>query len=147
MRREQDRAAIRPEPLEHVPELPAGLRVQTGRGLVEKEQIRIACERARDREPLLLPARQRPDPAAAFALERDDVEQLTDLPSAPVKGPEQAQHLLDRQLVAELCLLQMDAEPFAQLTLAGFPAESENFDAASVRREQPLQNLDRRRLP
>ena len=106
----------------------------------------LAGERARDREPLFLPSRKGADAAAPLALERDDLQQLTNLAAASVEGPKQAQHLFDGQLVAELCLLQMDAEPFPQLALARRPCESENLDVAPVRREEALEDLDRRRL-
>ena len=91
--------------------------------------------------------RKRADAAAPLALEGDDLEQLTNLAAAAVERPEQAEHLFDGQLVAELRLLQVDAEPFPQLTLARRPCESENLDVSPVRREETLEDLDRRRFP
>ena len=106
----------------------------------------LADERARDREPLLLPSRKRADPALPLALERDDRQQLVDLAAASVEGAKQPQHLFDGQLVAELRFLQLDAEPFAQLALARRSSESEDLDVARRRREEPFEDLDRRRL-
>ena len=87
-----------------------------------------------------------PDTALPLALQSDDLQQLADLAAASVEGAKQAQHLFDRQLVAELCFLQVDAEPFAELALARLPCESEDLDVPAVRREEPFEDLDRRRL-
>ena len=65
--------------IEHVPELAARLRIEARRRLVEKQQIRIADERAGHREALLLAARELADPAASRLLfELDEREQLVD---------------------------------------------------------------------
>ncbi len=61
VRREHDRAAVRLEVGDQIPELAARLRIETGGRLVEKEQVGIADDRAREREPLLLSARQLAD--------------------------------------------------------------------------------------
>ena len=61
VRREHDRAAERFEFGDQIPELAARLRIETGGRLVEKEQIGIADDRARERETLLLSARQLAD--------------------------------------------------------------------------------------
>ena len=62
VRRNQDRAAGFAEPLEHAPQLPPRLRIESGRRLVEKQQIGRAGHRTRDRQSLLLAARQLDDP-------------------------------------------------------------------------------------
>ena len=67
MRRDQDRAAVGAEALEHVPQLAARLRIEAGGRLVEKQQLGLAGQRARHRQPLLLPAGQLPDPRVALA--------------------------------------------------------------------------------
>ena len=69
VRRQQDRPAGALELVDEIPELPARLRIEAGRRLVEKQQVRIADERAREREPLLLSARERADARVALLLE------------------------------------------------------------------------------
>ena len=68
----------RAERLEHGPELPARLRVEAGRRLVEEQQLRGADERTADREPLPLAAGELADPGVALRLELHDGEHLVD---------------------------------------------------------------------
>ena len=56
--REDDRPSFRLELGDQIPLLPPGLWIQPGRGLVEKEKLRIANERTGHSESLLLPAGQ-----------------------------------------------------------------------------------------
>ena len=69
VRRQQNRPARALELFDQVPELAARLRIEPRRRLVEKQQLRVADERAREREPLLLPARKRADARAPLLLE------------------------------------------------------------------------------
>ncbi len=58
-------STVRPdpvEPLDHVPGLPAGRRVEARRGLIEEQQLRVAAERDRQVQPAPLAARQSPHP-------------------------------------------------------------------------------------
>src|SRR6188474_185793 len=111
VRRQENRSAARPELIEQRPQLTARLRVEAGGRLVEEQQIRIAGDRARKRETLLLATRELADTAGSLALQLDDPNQLVDRPPARVKGAKQAERLLHRQLVPELCFLKLDAEP------------------------------------
>src|SRR5262245_2885614 len=146
MRCQQNRPASGAKALQHTPQLATRLRVEAGARLVEKQQIGSADERDRDRETLLLPARELDDPARALAFELDERQQIVDRPSSIVERSEQPKCLLDRELVGELGFLQLNAEPLAQLALVGPPAQAEHLDLSRVRCEQPLEDLDRRRL-
>ena len=66
---QENRPAVLLEVLDQIPELPSCLRIEAGRRLVEKQQLRIADERARERQPLLLSARQRSDASRPLLLE------------------------------------------------------------------------------
>jgi hypothetical protein len=66
---EQYGAALGLELLDQVPELAAGLGVETGGRLVEEEQLRIAHQGAGQGHPLLLPARELADSAAPLLVE------------------------------------------------------------------------------
>src|SRR5688572_20685063 len=134
VRRQQNRSAARPELIEQRPQLTSRLRVEAGGRLVQEQQIRFAGERARKRETLLLAARELADTARSLASELDDSQQLLDRPPTRVERTKQTERLLHGQLVRELRFLKLDAEPLPQFAVAG------------VRRDQSLENLDRRRL-
>ncbi len=142
----QDGPARLLELLDEVPQLAARLRVEPGGGLVEKEEIRIADERARERQPLLLSARERDHARIALLLELHERDHLLRRRTAIEEAAEQPQGLEDGQLVGELRLLQLDAQPLAQRLRVRRPPQPENFDVTRVRLGQPLADLDRRRL-
>ena len=134
-------------PHQQVPELAPRLRIEARGGLVEKQQVRLAHQRAGQRQALLLPARELADPGAALLVELDELQHLVDRPAALAERAEEADGLLDRQLLGELRLLELDAEPLAQLAiLPGAPALAEQLDLALVGRGQPFEDLDGRRL-
>ena len=84
---------------------------------------------------------------ARFRFELDDLEQFVDGAPAVVEGAEQAERLLDGQLVGELRLLELDAEALTQLALvvrASVSPSTSTSPASGV--EQPFEDLDRRRL-
>ena len=76
VRRQQDRAPGPLELVDEIPELPAGLRIESGRRLVEEQEVRIADERAGEREPLLLAAGERADPRVALFLKLHQPDQV-----------------------------------------------------------------------
>ena len=63
------------------------------------------------------------------------------------KDSEQAERLLDRQLVGELRLLQLHPEPLPQFSTVLAPAATEHLDVAFVLLDQPLEDFNGRRLP
>jgi hypothetical protein len=146
VRRQQDGAAVATERPQRLPQLAARLRVQTRGRLVEKQQLRTAGKRAGQREPLFLPAGQFAGAAGALRLQLDDLQQRIDGRTAVVEGSEQPERLLDRQLVRKLRFLKLDAKPLPQFSLVGAPAHSQHFDLTGVGRDEPLENLDSRRL-
>ena len=83
MRGEQDGAAGRLELLDQFPELAAGLRIEAGGGLIEKQKIGIADEGAGESESLLLAAGKIADAGILFFFElhgRDDFVRAGALP-------------------------------------------------------------------
>ena len=143
---QQDAAARGPELLQHRPELPARLRVEPGRGLVEEQQLGVADERAPHGQPLPLPARQLADPRARLGLEAQGRQHRRRRTSPAVERPEQAQGLPHRQPLVELRLLQVDAQPLAQRVVVFAPPRPQHLDRPRVRRLQTLEDLDGRRL-
>jgi hypothetical protein len=57
-------------------------------------------------------------PCAALLFERDGANHLVDAATAAVEAAEHAEHLLDGELLGEPGLLELDAEPLAQRTIA-----------------------------
>ena len=78
---EDDRHAAVADVLDELPGVAPGLRVEAGRELVEDRDLRVADERERDREPLLLAARQLAERGLALVGEPEIVEQ-----PLPVRG-------------------------------------------------------------
>ena len=146
MRRQDNRPPRSLELLDEIPELAAGLRIESGGRLVEKQEVGIADQGNRQGEALFLPARQRHDARVALFLELDQGNQFVGRRTSSVEAAEEPQRLDDRQLVGELGVLQLDAEPLAQLLGIRGPAQAEDLDVASVRHGEPLADLDRRRL-
>src|SRR5436190_108463 len=142
------RAARRPEAADDVPELPARLWIESGRRLVEKQQIGFADECARDRETLFLAARQGYHACLALLLELDEREDFIHTVRLAIKRAEQREHFAHLQLVGELCLLELDSQPLTQGAAGRSvpPTRAENLDIAGIGQRQPFQDLDRRRL-
>ena len=82
VRRQQDRAAGGLVGGDALPELEAALRVEPRRRLVEKEDLRVARERAGDGEPLALAAGELADARVALLLEREVRQELLGVAAA-----------------------------------------------------------------
>ena len=74
--RQEDRAPGPLELVDEVPELPAGLRIESGRRFVEEQEVRIADQRARQREPLLLAPGEHADARVALFLQLNQPDQV-----------------------------------------------------------------------
>src|SRR6266850_2505386 len=146
MRRQEDRPAAASQVPDDLPELPPRLGIEARRRLIEEEEIGIADEGAGDGEALLLPARQVGHPGFSLLEEADLLHDLRRGPPFPVERPEQSDRLLHGQLVGELGLLERDADPLSQVAVIPSPPEAEHLDLAAARLEDPLEDLDRRRL-
>jgi hypothetical protein len=117
VRGEHHRAPLGPEARDELPELPAGLRVQPRRRFVEKEQVRVAHDRAGDGEPLLLATRKRRDAGVPLLLELHHGNHILHGAAPLVETAEEADGFADRQLVGELRFLQLHAESLAKSAL------------------------------
>jgi hypothetical protein len=124
-----------------------GLRVQSGGRLVQEEDVRVAHQRARDREALALPSRELAHPALLLVLEPDLPQHVFDRHPPHVEAAKERHGLAHRELFGELCLLQLRPHALPELVLVARPGETEHLDAARVRGEQSLDHLDRGRLP
>ncbi len=117
-----------------------------GGWLVEKEDVGLSHQRARDRQPLLLPSRELSHAGVSLFIERQIAQQLIGIVTALVERSKQPQRLVDRQLLVELRFLQRDTDALAQLCRIAVPRKAEDFDLAAIRLRQPLEDLDGGRL-
>ena len=97
--------------LDELPRVAAGLRVEAGRQLVEDRDPRVADERERDREPLLLAAGQLAE-RRCCACPRDRGRRAAGRQSARrrVERGVELERLADADLVGQLALLELDAD-------------------------------------
>jgi tumor protein p53-inducible protein 3 len=146
MRRKQNGSTPLTESLHDVPQLQTALRIEAARGLVEEQDVRLADESTRDSKTLFLTAGEFSNAGIQLLVEREVVQQIAGIRPVPIEGAEQPQRLEHGELLAELRFLQRDAHALAQLSLMLLPREAENTDLASVRRVDPFEDLDRRRL-
>ena len=143
VRGQQDRLALLLEAAQQVPDLTARLRIESGRGLVQKQKVRFADQGAGQSKPLLLPTGQFAVPRRAFSLESDAGDQCVDGGSVRIERPEQPDDLLDTELVVELRFLKLDPEALPKCRGVADPPHAENLDVTGVRREQTLEDFDR----
>ncbi len=130
-----------------IPQLPAGLRVEAGCRLVQEQQIRRADKSARQREALLLPARQRRYARAVLLFELHQRHHIVGRGPLCKEAPEQPQCFADGQLVGQLCFLELDPQPLAQRRLIGAPAQAQHLHLARVGLGEALADLDGRGFP
>ena len=148
VRGQHDRAALLADRSDHVPEGAPGLWIESGGGLVEEHQLGVVHQRERDREPLLLAARELARLAVALLLEADDREHALGAPVGrlPVEPGIQIEQLARRQPLEERGRLELNADPQLHRARIGPDGHAQNLDPASVGLGQPLDHLERGRL-
>src|SRR6266542_588338 len=113
--RDDYRAAGRHELSDQVPELTSGLRVEPGRRLIQKKDLRIADQRAGDREALLLSSGKIPDACIALLPQLDEADHFVDRLPHMIKAAEHCERLGNSELLGELRVLKLHAEPLLEL--------------------------------
>src|SRR5262249_30551023 len=103
---QHDGSALGTEGAEDVPELPAGLRIQTGGRLIEEEQIRIADQSASDRQALTLSSGEFPHVAVSFFRQLDSVHDRLRCLSSTIKAPKNPESFKHREFFSEPGFLQ-----------------------------------------
>src|SRR5580704_12871256 len=146
VRRQQDRLAQRPQRAHRLPGRASRLRVKAGRGLVEKDQLRVTDERQREVQSPQLSAGQ---PAAALVgllLQPGERKHLLDIARVGVEARPVAQRLARGDVAVDAPRLQHDPDPLAQLDRAVRGVVAEYRDIAARARAVTLENLHGRRL-
>ncbi len=133
VRCEKNGAAGGFELLDQIPKLTAGLRVEAGGGLIEKKKIGITDERAGERQTLFLAAGKIANAGILFFLELYEGNGFCRAWSLFKKTAEQAKRFEDGQFFGKLRILQLNAEPLAELLCIGAPAHAEQFHFAGIR--------------
>src|SRR5688500_9075749 len=128
MRRQHDGAAAGAKHANELPELPARLRDEARRRLIEEEELRITYECARERETLLLSSGQRADARARLLFELDDRIKLLGLAVLIVYAAKESHCLSHGERLRVLRLLKLIAKQLLKLTLIGGTALSEHID-------------------
>jgi hypothetical protein len=134
---QHDRHAAVPDALDQLPGVPAGLRVQPGGHLVQHRDLRPADQGQRHRQPLPLPAGQRPVVVAALGGQAENLEQLADVGWVAVDGPVLLEDLADPQLGRQRARLQLHPHDLVDLVPVGAGIQAEQPDRAGVRLPEP----------
>src|ERR1044071_762626 len=142
VRGDDDGAACAFDSFDEIPELPPRLGIEAGGGLVEKEELGIGDEGARERQPLLLTTRQLPHATVALLPELDRIEDFLEGTGPLVEAAKELQGLGDGEFVGELGFLERDPEALAQGSGAGLPGFAEDANLTRVGLVQPLADLD-----
>lgn len=139
---EDDRASGGAELLDEIPELAARLRVETGRRLIEEEKLGVADEGARERETLLLSARESADAGVLLFLELHEGNHVAHFTAFVEERAEQPNGFFDGELLRELRFLELNAEAFAEVAGVLGPAATEDGDVTAVGGGESLADLD-----
>src|SRR5687767_11551753 len=134
-----------PGPLDlfdRLPELPAGLGIETGGRLIEKEQLRIGHQGAGQGEPLLLAARELAHPAVALFTQLHRGQHLLERAGPLVEAPKELQGLGDGELLAELGFLERNAQPLPERRAALAPLLAQHQHLPRIGDGEPFADLD-----
>ena len=136
----------RADVLDELPRIAPRLRVETRRELVEDGDLRFADQRERDGQALLLAARQLPELGLPLVGEPEVPEQLVAVARVRVERGVEVDGFTDPELILKLTLLKLDADDAPKRVAVVPRLEPEDADRAGIRRSQPADGLDRRRL-
>src|SRR3981081_3187751 len=82
----------------------------------------------------------------ALLAKLDLVYHFADVAGITVEALKESESLVDRQLLGELRILELDSEQLAQILLVSLPPPAKYFDIAGIRRQKSLADLDGRRF-
>ena len=143
---EEDGDAPVADRLDELPGLATRLRVEARRQLVEDRDLRLAHERERDREALLLATGQVPVLRVALLGQPEVVDEGPGVFGILVERCEQLDRLHDGHAVRQLALLELDADDRPQPIPILSRIEPEDADRPAVGLAQAGDRLDCRRL-
>src|ERR1035438_820108 len=147
MRGEQHRPAFPLEDANDLPELSTALWIKSSRRLIEKQDSRVADERSRNRQTLLLAAGKLSHPTLRFLGELKFLEHFRRSARFVVKTGEELNGLSHRQLLRQPGFLQRNPDPLTQLARIVTPLMAKDADFPRRRSQQTLKDFDGRGLP
>ena len=124
----------------------SGVRVEPGRGFVEKDDLGIIDQRGGDPEPLLEAAGERVELGVGLVAQIGEVHQGVDVGLAPEYPRVVPQAFANGDSVERAEVLRKHADPADDLGLALADVQSEHGDLARRRRADRLDDLDRHAL-
>src|SRR5258708_27002 len=115
------------------PERAATLRIETGRRLIEEDDLGVVDQRQSERETLRLAPGECDVICVGFVLKLHEPQQLVGAASFRVVAAEEIERLARRDLVVETRGLQLHADQRANLVGVLVPVEPADRDLASIR--------------
>src|ERR1017187_6322909 len=139
---EQDGALLAAQVQYELVDFEAGLGVEAGRGLVEKEHLRVVEQGQRQGEPLLLPAGEFAVLGVALLPELQALQELVAIHGAGVEGVEELHGLVDLDFLLEVGGLQADADAVLELAGLHLGIAAEDADASAGAGAQAFEDFD-----
>jgi hypothetical protein len=131
-----------PDLLDELPGAAARVRVQAGGELVEHGDLGVPDQRQRDGQPLLLAAGELAVPGLQLVAQAQVVQQPPPVHRLAVEGAVQVQRLPDPDALGQLALLELGADPPAQLRTVPPRVQPQHAHGPAVGPAQPLDDLD-----
>ena len=131
-------------------DLPCGatrLRVEARGQLVEDGDLRVADQRQRDGQALLLTAGEAPELGVALVLQVEHGEEFLDVGRVVVEAREERERLMDGELVVKPGLLELYAHVFADELRTGLRVDAEDANVTAVGAVQARDGLNGGGLP
>jgi hypothetical protein len=147
VRDQQDRDTPVPDPLDQVPGVAPRVPVEPGGQLVEDRDLGVADQGERDREPLLLAARELPEAGVALLLEAEVGQQRMPVGGVVVEGGVEVERLPHLHLLGKLALLELRPDVLPELGAVPDRVEPEHRHLAGVGGPETLDDLDGGVLP
>ena len=151
VRREEDRQAAGVERPQKRPELQALFDVDAGRRLVEDEELRLVDERARERQPALLPAGDLRVLDARLRREAEALEERVGArgdcaPAQPVVARLEDEDVANREVAIEVELLRREPDESSGLAPLALVVVAEDPNRSGALAREADDRVDRRRL-
>ncbi len=140
---EHHRDAVAAQPVDQLPHHDSRVCIHARGRLVEEDQLGAADHRARQRQPLLLSARQPAVRRAGRLGEAERVHQPLRVQRVGGIGGNEIEHLAGSGGGVRTATLEHHADALAHLGVVAERIQSEDLDRAGVGLDEPLAHLDR----
>jgi hypothetical protein len=128
--------------LDEVPGVTTRVRVQPGGQLVQDGDLRVADQRQRDRQPLLLAAGELGEPGVTLVGQPQVLQQRPPVGRVLVEGAVEVERLPDLHLLGKLAFLELCPDALPELVAVASRVEPEHRHPAGVGDAEALDRLD-----